>query len=94
MKKLISFILIILFVVVSSILILPRESKAVASFARELGQSCTLCHWAVPKLNHFGIMYKYNGYRMTPGQSVDVWEFKTVPLTFLIEVEGEVNRGV
>lgn len=93
MKKLVSFLMIALFVVAGSVLLLPKESKAVPAFARMTGQSCLMCHWAVPKLNPVGMLYKYNGYRVTPGQGADAWEWKTIPASVIIEVEAEANRG-
>jgi hypothetical protein len=93
MKKTISLLVITVFFTVGSLVILPKESEAIPAFARKLGQSCQMCHWAVPKLNPVGMLYKYNGYRMVPGEGENVWEWKTVPISLAAEVEGVIDRG-
>ena len=36
--------------------------QAVPSFARQTGMTCEACHTVFPELNHFGRMFKANGY--------------------------------
>ena len=38
------------------------ESHAIPSFVRKYETSCTTCHVAFPKLNHFGESFRLNGY--------------------------------
>jgi hypothetical protein len=37
-------------------------AQAVPSFARQTGMACEACHTVFPELNHFGRMFKANGY--------------------------------
>src|ERR1700751_5686065 len=37
---------------------------AVPSFARQTGLACEACHTVFPELNHFGRMFKANGYTL------------------------------
>jgi len=37
---------------------------AVPSFARQTGMACEACHTVFPELNHFGRMFKANGYNI------------------------------
>ncbi|MDE2509884.1 MAG: hypothetical protein KGL74_02065 [Elusimicrobia bacterium] len=41
------------------------EGHAVASFARQTGMSCVMCHTTFPELTPFGRRFKLNGYTMT-----------------------------
>ena len=38
--------------------------QAVPSFARQTGMACEACHTVFPELNHFGRMFKVNGYNI------------------------------
>ncbi len=40
-------------------------SKAVPSYARQTGMSCSACHFSFPELNSFGRQFKMNGYVLT-----------------------------
>jgi hypothetical protein len=40
-------------------------SKAVPSYARQTGMSCSACHYSFPELNSFGRQFKMNGYVLT-----------------------------
>jgi hypothetical protein len=41
------------------------SSNALPAFARKYGVNCTTCHWPVsPKLNGFGLLFRWRGYRM------------------------------
>ncbi len=39
-------------------------AHAVPSFARQTGMTCEACHTVYPELNHFGRMFKANGYTL------------------------------
>jgi len=39
-------------------------ARAVPSFARQTGMACEACHTVFPELNHFGRMFKANGYNI------------------------------
>ena len=39
-------------------------AQAVPSFARQTSMSCEACHTVFPELNHFGRMFKANGYTL------------------------------
>ncbi len=58
-----SFILVIIFCL--SVVYLSNfvtESHAIPAFVRKYETSCTTCHAAFPKLNHFGESFRLNGY--------------------------------
>ena len=42
-----------------------ERAKAVPSYARQTGMSCTACHYSFPELNAFGRQFKMNGYTLT-----------------------------
>ena len=46
--------------------------KALPSYARQLGMSCTVCHYSFPELTPFGRLFKLNGYIMTGMQTIEV----------------------
>lgn len=43
---------------------LAPAAHAVPSFARQTGMTCEACHTVYPELNHFGRMFKANGYTL------------------------------
>jgi hypothetical protein len=45
--------------------LLPDLAKAVPSYARQTGMSCTACHYSFPELTSFGRQFKMNGYTLT-----------------------------
>lgn len=45
-------------------------AQAVPSFARQTGMACEACHTVYPELNHFGRMFKANGYTLDNLKSV------------------------
>jgi hypothetical protein len=45
-------------------LILPGESRAVPSFARQTGMACQACHTVFPELTPFGRAFKLNAYQV------------------------------
>jgi hypothetical protein len=71
MKKLFTLVLATAVVMVGS-LVAPKSAEAVPAFARQVGVSCTACHFQhLPKLNAFGRSFKLGG--MTQA-SVDLLE--------------------
>jgi hypothetical protein len=44
--------------------IIGPKAHAVPSFARQTGLACEACHTVFPELNHFGRMFKANGYTL------------------------------
>ena len=51
------------FLVLIGVLLTPC-AHAVPSFARQTGMTCEACHTVYPELNHFGRMFKANGYTL------------------------------
>ena len=47
------------------------ESKALPSYARQTGMSCSACHFSFPELNSFGRQFKMNGYVMTGMNTIE-----------------------
>jgi hypothetical protein len=45
-------------------LLISSTARAVPSFARQTGMACEACHTVFPELNHFGRMFKANGYNI------------------------------
>ena len=46
------------------ILVGIQSVDAIPHFARRYKTSCTTCHTLIPKLNHFGLAFRANGYRI------------------------------
>ena len=56
----------LVFSALAGVLLFSTQSAvAVPSFARQTGISCEACHTVFPELNHFGRMFKANGYLQT-----------------------------
>jgi len=51
------------FLILLAAMIAP-SAHAVPSFARQTGMTCEACHTVYPELNHFGRMFKANGYTL------------------------------
>lgn len=47
-------------------------AKAVPSYARQTGMSCSTCHFSFPELTDFGRQFKINGYTLTMMKSIEV----------------------
>jgi hypothetical protein len=58
-------------------LLLPGIAKAVPSYARQTGMSCTACHYSFPELNAFGRQFKMNGYTLTFIKTIEAKEDST-----------------
>jgi hypothetical protein len=76
-----------------------RETRAVPSFARQTGMSCTTCHTVWPQLTPFGRVFKMDGYTFSTASSNEKWipplaaMFKA-SLTELNKNNGTLNNGV
>ena len=74
------------------IFISPPDSEAIPAFAREIGRDCSFCHFAVPRLNETGRIYKSQGYRFEDdGEWREVKEFRKMPLALEVELEALYN---
>lgn len=63
-----------------AILLLNTEvAKALPSYARQTGKSCSACHFSFPELNSFGRQFKMNGFILT--------DLKTS------ELKGKIKEG-
>ena len=51
-------------IAVTGLLLLPDPGRAIPAFARKYGVSCSLCHGAFPRLNHFGEKFAADNYRL------------------------------
>jgi hypothetical protein len=47
-----------------------RPARAVPSFSRQMGVSCSVCHTAYPKLTWYGRQFKANGYTTAAGDQI------------------------
>ena len=45
--------------------------KALPSYARQTGMSCSACHYSFPELNSFGRQFKMNGYVLTGMNTIE-----------------------
>jgi len=52
-------------------------SKALPSYARQTGMSCSACHFSFPELNSFGRQFKMNGYVLTGMKTIDAADATT-----------------
>lgn len=50
------------------LLALVSKARAVPSFARQTGMTCTMCHTVWPQLTPFGRIFKLNGYTMSKSE--------------------------
>jgi len=55
----------LLLIIALGMFLLTGVAKAVPSYARQTGMSCTACHYSFPELNAFGRQFKMNGYTLT-----------------------------
>ena len=49
---------------ITVLMLIPKESSAIPSFARQTNMACNSCHTMFPELNAFGRMFKLNGYTL------------------------------
>jgi hypothetical protein len=72
----------------SLLCLLPSEARAVPSFARQTGLSCSACHTGFPQLNEFGRDFKMRGYTMTTdtrGETDRLKEGRLPPISFMLQ---------
>ena len=69
MKKNFGFIYLTLFFISLTI-----DSFSIPAFARKYRTSCVTCHSAMPKLNPFGEVFRYNGYKFPVNDEENVKE--------------------
>lgn len=62
------------------LLLTANTVSAVPTFARKYKTSCSTCHYAFPKLNAFGKVFKNNGYRYPAGQDQEMTKEEPVSL--------------
>jgi hypothetical protein len=71
------------------------NARALPSYARQTGLSCSACHFSFPELNSFGRQFKMNGYVMTGMPTIDSKEdsdrvtrlklLTTLPLSVMVQ---------
>jgi hypothetical protein len=59
-------------IVIAIVVIVPREGRAIPSFARQTNLPCSSCHTIFPELNTFGRFFKLNGYTLAGGTRIAV----------------------
>jgi hypothetical protein len=72
----------------SLLCLLPSEARAVPSFARQTGLSCSACHTGFPQLNEFGRDFKMRGYTMTTdtrGETDRLKEGRLPPISLMLQ---------
>jgi hypothetical protein len=62
-----------------ALLLAAPSARAIPSFARQYGTSCTTCHTVYPKLTPFGEAFRRNGFKF-PGKDSDYIKADQVPL--------------
>ena len=61
---------------------IPQQSEAVPAFARQMGMSCSSCHFQnFPALNSFGRTFRSQGYTMRGSQKLIEGENLSLPVT-------------
>src|ERR1700684_3621655 len=59
--------------------------RAIPAFARKYGLPCSACHTAWPELNHFGQVFRDNGYQLGNERDSPIWQNPSYfPITFRI----------
>jgi hypothetical protein len=75
--------------VFSMIVLMPRQANAIPAFARKYGVKCYTCHTVPPALNKNGYMFKRLGYRM-PTDEMD----GTKPAPKIIEMDKDMKFSI
>ena len=70
----------------TAMLATAAPATAFPMFARKYETSCQTCHVAIPKLNHFGVAFRNNGYEWPGGEEEMV---KDRPVTLSAEANKE-----
>ncbi|MFQ5790732.1 MAG: hypothetical protein ACE5JI_09680 [Acidobacteriota bacterium] len=68
-----------LLVTLSPLLLFPRTTRAVPSFARRYRLSCSTCHTVFPALTEYGRLFRAKGYRL-PGAGETIAGERPLPL--------------
>lgn len=67
---------------------------ATASFSRQTGQACNVCHTTFPELNEFGRNFKLSGYQLATKEITDKGDKKNAALAILEVLPLSINlRG-
>ena len=69
----------------AAMLLLTVEARATPFFARAYHLSCQTCHSGFPRLNAFGLAFKYNDFRIPGGEREARLAWKTLPITAQVE---------
>lgn len=78
-KKHFYFLTILLISVIT--LFIPQQTEAVPSFARQMGMSCSSCHFQnFPALNNFGRVFRAQGFTMRGSQKLIEGEDMSLPI--------------
>ena len=59
-------------ITIALLMIFPKESMAIPSFARQTNLPCSSCHTIFPELNSFGRFFKLNGYTLMGVKTIEV----------------------
>ena len=59
-------------ITIALLMIFPKESMAIPSFARQTNLPCSSCHTIFPGLNSFGRFFKLNGYTLMGVKTIEV----------------------
>ncbi len=59
-------------ITIALLMIFPKESMAIPSFARQTNLPCSSCHTIFPELNTFGRFFKLNGYTLMGVKTIEV----------------------
>ncbi len=79
-----NWLLVIIILLVSE----TRNAKAVPSFARQTGLSCTACHNTFPELNSFGRQFKLNSYTLAGIKTIDATDANGVNKLKLLTISS------
>ena len=76
-----------------------RETRAVPSFARQTGMSCTTCHTVWPELTPFGRTFKTGGFTFSSASEKEPYRPPIAAMfqasaTFLNDNDGILTSGV
>ncbi len=84
MKKVSSYIFLIFSVLLLTITLFPKKSRAIPPFAEKYHFACAVCHTVFPNLNPFGRAFWRNGFRLpnttgTPADATSITEGLSLP---------------
>ncbi|MCK4839773.1 MAG: hypothetical protein KAS94_13300, partial [Desulfobulbaceae bacterium] len=77
---------------VTTVILLPKEASAVPAFARQANMACTACHFQhFPALNPFGRAFRAGGYTMMGGQGLIEGDDISLPVLLNASVIAKVR---